>query len=537
MTEKTPLLKVENLHVNFHMPKREIHAVRGISFELSPGKTTALVGESGSGKSVTAMSILGLLPYPRASHPHGSIQFKGQELLHAPESLLSDIRGNKISMIFQEPLTALNPLHTIERQIGETLILHKGLQGDALKHKIIQLLDLVGFPDGKDRLNSYPHQLSGGQRQRVMIAMALACDPEILIADEPTTALDVTIQAQIIELLKDLQSKLKMSMLLITHDLHVVQKIAHDVVVMKDGLKVEENTTKKIFSHPQEAYTKRLINSIPKGEATPVSGNEDILLIGENVKVYFDIKRGIFKRKVGEVKAVDDISFSLKTAHTLGIVGESGSGKTTLAMAIMRLERSQGRIEFLGKNIDVLSNKEFRPFRREIQVVFQDPYGSLNPRMSVGQIIAEGLEIHKVGETPYARDRLVIEVLKEVGLEPEIRHRYPHEFSGGQRQRIAIARALVLKPRLIILDEPTSALDRSVQLDVLNLLKDIQEKYNISYIFISHDLAVVKSISHEVLVMRHGKVVERGSAKDIFEHPQEPYTQKLIKAAFELEAA
>ena len=537
MTEKTPLLKVENLHVDFHMEKHTLHAVKGISFELKPGKTLALVGESGSGKSVTALSVLGLLPYPRASHPHGSVQFHGQELLNAPENVLRNIRGDRISMIFQEPLTALNPLHTIERQISETLILHKRLQGEDLTHRILQLLDLVGFPDGKDRLKSYPHQLSGGQRQRVMIAMALACDPEILIADEPTTALDVTIQAQIIELLKELQEKMKMSMLLITHDLHVVQKIAHEVVVMKDGLKVEENTTSQIFSHPQDAYTKRLIHSDPKGSATPVKGDEELILSGENLKVYFDIKRGVFKHKAGEIKAVDDISFTLRAGHTLGIVGESGSGKTTLAMALLHLEKSQGRIEFLGQNVENLTNKEFRPFRRDIQIVFQDPFGSLNPRMSVGQIIAEGLEIHNIGATPHAREHLVIEVLREVGLDPEIRHRYPHEFSGGQRQRIAIARALVLKPRLIILDEPTSALDRSVQLDVLTLLKDIQEKNDLAYIFISHDLAVIKSISHEVLVMRHGKVVERGLAKDIFEHPKESYTQKLIKAAFELEAA
>ncbi|MEB3702881.1 ABC-type microcin C transport system, duplicated ATPase component YejF [Candidatus Bealeia paramacronuclearis] len=537
MSRHPPLLIVDNLHVNFHSGKHIVHAVQGVSFELKKAQTLAIVGESGSGKSVTALSVLGLLPYPRASHPQGSIQFHGQELLNAPTDILRSIRGNRISMIFQEPLTSLNPLHTIDRQIGETLSLHKGLYGEALTHRVIELLEMAGFPDGRDRLKSYPHQLSGGQRQRVMIAMALACDPEILIADEPTTALDVTIQAQIIELLKELQGRLKMSLILITHDLHVVQKIAQDVVVMKDGLKVEENATQELFSHPQDPYTKRLIDSDPQGHAVPVKGDEELLLTGENIKVYFDIRRGIFKKKIGEIKAVDDISFSLRSGHTLGIVGESGSGKTTLAMALLRLEKCQGRIEFLGTEIQDLSNKEFRPYRREMQIVFQDPFGSLSPRMSIGQIIAEGLEIHKIGKTPQAREHLVIEALREVGLDPDIRHRYPHEFSGGQRQRIAIARALALKPRLIILDEPTSALDRSVQLDVLTLLKNIQKKNNLAYIFISHDLAVVKSISHQVLVMRQGKVVERGTAKDIFEHPQEVYTQKLIKAAFELEAA
>jgi microcin C transport system ATP-binding protein len=529
-----PLLTVEDLSVHFSQGDKTIEAVKSVSFTLNPHETVAIVGESGSGKSVTALSILQLLPYPKASHPSGHIYFKGQDLVGASETTLRAMRGNKISMIFQEPMTSLNPLHTVEKQITEVLKVHKSITGLAARKRCIEVLEMAGFKDGKARLQAYPHQLSGGQRQRVMIAMALACEPEILIADEPTTALDVTIQAQLLELLKDLQRQLGMAMLLITHDLGIVKKMADRLVVMKDGHMVETGETQSIFKHPTSPYTQQLIHSFPRGEAPPVSPQAPLLLKSDHLRVYFDIREGLFRKKVGEIRAVDDISLQLKEGHTLGIVGESGSGKTTLAMALLRLEQSQGKIWFHNREIQDYSRKAMRPLRRAMQVVFQDPYGSLSPRMSVGQIVAEGLEIHGIGKTREERDFQVSKVLMEVGLDPEARHRYPHEFSGGQRQRIAIARAVVLKPQLIMLDEPTSALDRSVQVDIIDLLRNLQQLHHLSYLFISHDLAVVRAMSHEVIVMKNGKIIEQGTAKDIFSSPQEPYTKTLLSAAFDL---
>jgi len=529
-----PLLSVEDLHVSFQMRDRIIEAVKGVSFTLNPHETVALVGESGSGKSVTALSILQLLPYPKALHPSGHVYFQDHDLVGEKEKYLRHVRGNKIAMIFQEPMTSLNPLHSVEKQISEVLQVHKGLNGTAARTRCIELLEMAGFKDGEARLQAYPHQLSGGQRQRVMIAMALACEPQILIADEPTTALDVTIQAQILDLLKKLQKKLGMALLLITHDLGIVRKMADRVVVMKDGFMVEQGDMETIFTNPTSPYTRHLINSIPKKEAPPVSPEEHELLKVENLKVYFDIREGLFRRKVSEIRAVDDVSLTLKEGHTLGIVGESGSGKTTLALALLQLEKSSGNILFQNRNIQGISRKKMRPLRRELQIVFQDPYGSLSPRMSVGQIIAEGLTIHGLAHTPESRELLVIQALMEVGLDPDVRNRYPHEFSGGQRQRIAIARAVVLKPKLIVLDEPTSALDRSVQVDIVDLLRRLQSFHKIAFLFISHDLSVVKAMSHDVIVMRHGKIVEKGGAEQIFTSPQEPYTKKLIKAAFDL---
>lgn len=529
-----PLLSVENLSVHFAQADKTVEAVKSVSFTLNPQETVAIVGESGSGKSVTALSILQLLPYPKASHPTGHIYFKDQDLRGAGESFLQKIRGNKISMVFQEPMTSLNPLHNVEKQITEVLQIHKGLTGKAARSRCIEVLEMAGFKDGKSRLSAYPHQLSGGQRQRVMIAMALACEPEILIADEPTTALDVTIQAQLLDLLKDLQKKLGMAMLLITHDLGIVRKMADRLVVMKDGHMVEAGNTQEIFTNPSDPYTKHLIDSFPRGEAVPVSSATSPILKADHLKVHFDIREGLLRKKVGDIRAVDDVSISLKEGHTLGIVGESGSGKTTLAMALLRLEKSEGGIWFNQREIQDFSRKAMRPLRREMQVVFQDPYGSLSPRMSVGQIVAEGLKIHGLGKTEESLDYQVIQALMEVGLDPESRHRYPHEFSGGQRQRIAIARAIVLKPKLIVLDEPTSALDRSVQVDMIDLLRNLQRLHKLSYLFISHDLAVVRAISHEVVVMRNGKIVEQGVTKAIFETPQEDYTKALIRAAFDL---
>jgi microcin C transport system ATP-binding protein len=535
MEKKSPLLSVENLSVHFRQGEKVVEAVKSVSFTLNPRETVALVGESGSGKSVTALSILQLLPYPKASHPQGHIYFKSQDLVGAPETTLRSIRGNKIAMIFQEPMTSLNPLHTIEKQISEVLYVHKKLAGVEARKRCIEVLEMAGFKDGESRLGAYPHQLSGGQRQRVMIAMALACEPDILIADEPTTALDVTIQAQLLDLLKDLQKKLGMAMLLITHDLGIVRKMADRLVMMKDGNVMEEGETAKIFAEPKSSYTKHLLNAFPKGEAVPVPPEARQLLKTENLKVHFAIREGLFRKKVGDIRAVDDVSLTLNEGHTLGIVGESGSGKTTLAMAILRLEKSEGKIVFNNQDVQSFSPKGMRPLRREMQVVFQDPYGSLSPRMSVAQIIAEGLEIHGIGKTKEERDLQVTQALMEVGLDPEARHRYPHEFSGGQRQRIAIARAIALKPKLVVLDEPTSALDRSVQVDVIDLLRKLQTSHKLAYLFISHDLAVVRAISHEVLVMKGGKIVEQGTASSIFHSPQEPYTKALLKAAFELE--
>jgi len=473
---------------------------------------------------------LRLLPYPLARHPSGKIMYQGNDLLSAAPDDLRRIRGDRIAMIFQEPMSSLNPLHTIEKQINEILILHKGMSAKQASVRTLELLSLVKIKNPTQRMSSYPHELSGGQRQRVMIAMALANEPELLIADEPTTALDVTVQQTILELLKDLQQRLGMAILLISHDLNLVRRVAHRVCVMRNGEIVEQATCEQIFTAPQHPYTQELLGAEPSGTPVPHSPS-DILLETRDLRVWFAIKKGILQRTVDHVKAVDGISFTLQRGQTLGVVGESGSGKSTLGLAILRLIKSQGGIFYAGNAIEELSQKQVRPLRRDIQVVFQDPFGSLSPRMSVSDIIGEGLHIHKMGNAQ-EQEQAIIAALHEVGLDPETRHRYPHEFSGGQRQRIAIARALVLKPKLIVLDEPTSALDRTVQRQVVELLRNLQLKYNLTYVFISHDLAVVKALSHQLLVMRQGQVIEQGAAKDIFAAPQQDYTQKLLAAAF-----
>jgi len=531
-----PLLQVRELSTRFNLPGNRVDAVKHVSFTIDKGETVALVGESGSGKSVTALSILQLLPYPLASHPGGSIRFRGREMLGAPKTLLREVRGNEISMIFQEPMTSLNPLHTVEKQINETLILHKGLGRTAARTRTLELLDLVGIPEARKRLNAYPHELSGGQRQRVMIAMALANEPDLLIADEPTTALDVTIQAQILKLLKDLQGELGMAMLLITHDLSIVRKMADFVCVMTGGEAVESEKVATLFDRPQHDYTRRLLAAEPKGQPLEAEPDAPVVMAGDSIKVYFPIKAGLLKRTVDYVRAVDGISLEVREGHTLGVVGESGSGKTTLGLALLRLISSQGAIRFRGDSIQSLQSNALRPLRREMQVVFQDPYGSLSPRLSIGQIIEEGLKVHRLGGSAAERESLIVAALEEVGLDPESRHRYPHEFSGGQRQRVAIARAMVLKPRFLVLDEPTSALDMSVQAQIVDLLRDLQARNRLAYLFISHDLKVVRALADEVLVMRDGKVVEHGPAADIYDNPQTAYTRALMKAAFELEA-
>lgn len=529
-----PLLVVSDLSASF----AGIPAVKGISFSMGRGETMALVGESGSGKSVTALSILQLLPYPRATHPSGSITFDGTEIVGADERTLRQIRGNRISMIFQEPMTSLNPLHNIEKQIGEVLLLHKGLRGGKARARILELLDLVGIPDPSSRLKALPHELSGGQRQRVMIAMALANEPELLIADEPTTALDVTIQAQILELLQDLQSKLGMGLLLITHDLQIVQKMAQNVCVMKDGEIVERGTGHGLFENPQHPYTQKLLAAVPSGNAPALPENAADLLETSNIQVRFPIgRKGLLGRPESYLDAVDHISLTLKQGETLGIVGESGSGKTTLAMAILRLLKSNGEIRFGGKDVRKFSGADLRTLRRDMQVVFQDPFGSLSPRMSIAQIVGEGLEIHEPDLTPAERQARISEALSEVDLPQNAMDRYPHEFSGGQRQRISIARALVLKPRFMVLDEPTSALDMSVQAQIVELLRDLQARHKMAYLFISHDLRVVRALSHRVMVMQNGKLVESGAAADVFDHPQQPYTKALLAAALDLRAA
>ncbi len=530
-----PLLAVRDLAVTFGAGEQAVQAVRGVSFDINRGETLALVGESGSGKSVTALSVLQLLPYPSASHPTGSIRFQGQELVGASTRELLQVRGNRISMIFQEPMTSLNPLHTIERQVNEVLILHKGLSRDAARKRTLELLEQVGIPEAAKRLDAYPHQLSGGQRQRVMIAMALANEPDLLIADEPTTALDVTIQAQILKLLKSLQARYGMALLFITHDLGIVRKMADRVCVMTKGRIVEHGPVADVFDHPQHSYTQHLLSAEPKGRPADVDPAAPEILRLDDLKVHFPIKRGVLRRTVGHVKAVDGVSIALREGHTIGLVGESGSGKTTLGLALLRLERSEGGIRFDGQDLQALSQRDLRPLRRQMQIVFQDPFSSLSPRMSVGEIIGEGLEVHRIG-TREERQEMIVRVLREVGLDAAALDRYPHEFSGGQRQRIAIARALVLKPRLIVLDEPTSALDMSVQAQIVDLLRDLQSRYKLAYLFISHDLKVVRALADEVVVLRHGKVVERGSASQVFQAPQTPYTQALIAAAFNLEA-
>ncbi|MFS2152248.1 ABC transporter ATP-binding protein [Rhizobium sp. Rhizsp42] len=531
-----PLLSVRNLSVAFHQGGATSVAVDGISFDVNKGEVVALVGESGSGKSVSANSILRLLPYPSASHPSGEILFKGKDLLKASDKALREVRGNDITMIFQEPMTSLNPLHNIEKQIAEILELHQGIKGQAARTRVLELLNQVGIREPEKRLKAYPHELSGGQRQRVMIAMALANRPELLIADEPTTALDVTVQAQILELLRQLKGQHGMSMLFITHDLGIVRKFADRVCVMTKGKIVETGTVEEVFTNPQHQYTRHLLASEPRGEPPLADRSKPIVMQGSDIKVWFPIKAGLMRKVVDHVKAVDGIDLSLRAGQTLGVVGESGSGKTTLGLALTRLISSEGRISFVGKDIASYSFTEMRPLRNQLQVVFQDPYGSLSPRMSVGDIIAEGLKVHERGLSYEERDRRVCWALEEVGLDPTTRWRYPHEFSGGQRQRIAIARAMVLKPRFVMLDEPTSALDMSVQAQVVDLLRDLQQKHDLAYLFISHDLKVVKALANEVIVMRFGKVVEQGPSADIFRAPKDDYTKALMAAAFNIEA-
>lgn len=525
-----PLLSIKDLWVRFG----SFNVVKGLSFDLERGETMALVGESGSGKSVTALSILKLLPYPQAVHPQGEIKFKGENLLEASSERLRKIRGGEISMIFQEPMTSLNPLHTVEKQISEVLTLHKNFKGSHLQEKVIELLELVGFTDAPTRLQSYPHQLSGGQRQRVMIAMALATEPSLLIADEPTTALDVTTQAQILDLLQSLQQKLNMALLLITHDLSIVRKMAEKVVIMQKGECIEAGVTKSVFKMPQHPYTKQLLNSEPRHTTKELDRSAPIILEAKNLSVKFAQKLALFSPKI-YLNAVKDVSFQVRQGETLGIVGESGSGKTTLAFALLRLQESQGEIFLQGTPIHHLKNKELRTLRHKLQIVFQDPFSSLSPRMTIAEIMGEGLKIHHPKLTSAQREDLIIESLKEVNLDPETRNRYPHEFSGGQRQRIAIARTLILKPQILVLDEPTSALDKPIQVEVLELLKNLQAKHHLTYIFISHDLKIIRAISHHVLVMRQGLIVESGPTSVIYEKPHHPYTQELLKAAFELQ--
>jgi microcin C transport system ATP-binding protein len=531
-----PLLSIRDLSVAFHQGGNTSLAVDRVSFDILPGEVMALVGESGSGKSVTANSILKLLPYPAASHPSGKILFEGKDLLKASEPDLRHVRGNDITMIFQEPMTSLNPLHPVDRQIGEILQLHKGLSGQALRTRTLELLNQVGIRDPEKRLTAYPHELSGGQRQRVMIAMALANRPKLLIADEPTTALDVTVQAQILELLKDLKGTHGMSMLFITHDLGIVRKFADRVCVMTKGKIVETGTVEGVFTSPQHAYTQHLLASEPRGEPPPANPDGPVVMEGRDIRVWFPIKAGFMRRVVDHVKAVDGVDLTLRAGQTLGVVGESGSGKTTLGLALARLISSKGRIAFIGNQIDGYTSGQMRPLRDRLQVVFQDPYGSLSPRMSVGDIIAEGLKVHERALSADERDERVAWALNEVGLDTATRWRYPHEFSGGQRQRVAIARAMVLKPRFVMLDEPTSALDMTVQAQVVDLLRDLQKKHDLAYLFISHDLRVVKALANHVIVMRLGKVVEEGPAEQIFRAPNHEYTRALMAAAFNLEA-
>lgn len=526
----TPLLAIENLSVSFGDRPSSDWAVKTVSFTLSAGETLALVGESGSGKSMTALSIPQLLPYPLVRHPSGSVRLDGEELLGASASRLQQLRGDAMGLVFQEPMTSLNPLHSIEKQIGETLRIHQGMGASAARDRIVELLELVQLPEAAGRLGAFPHQLSGGQRQRVMIAMAIANNPRLLIADEPTTALDVTIQAEILNLLDQLKSQLDMAMLLISHDLNVVRRVADRVAVMREGRIVEQGPVRAIFEQPESAYTRLLMDAEPKGAPAAVTSQE-VVLEARDLRVWFPRHKGLFRRVVSHLKAVDDISLSLHAGETLGVVGESGSGKTTLGMALLRLQSASGEIRLAGRDITGLSLKALRPLRRELQVVFQDPFGSLSPRMSVEQIIGEGLAVHRIGANQTERGRLARAALEEVGLPALLAPRFPHELSGGQRQRVAIARAMVLKPRVIILDEPTSALDRSVQGQLIELLRELQRRHGLAYLFISHDLAVVRAMSHRVLVMQGGQVVETGSTEAIFDAPRQPYTQRLLAAA------
>jgi microcin C transport system ATP-binding protein len=532
-----PLLSVQDLSVAFRQGEGETLAVDRVSFDVAPGETVALVGESGSGKSVTALSILKLLAYPAAHHPSGRVLFKGRDLLALDEDALRQVRGDEITMVFQEPMTSLNPLHTIDRQIGEILRLHKNLTGAPARRRILELLELVGIRDAQSRLGAYPHQLSGGQRQRVMIAMALANEPDLFIADEPTTALDVTVQAQILKLLADLKSRLGMAMLFITHDLGIVRKIADRVCVMTGGKIVEAGPVAQIFDNPQHAYTKKLLAAEPKGEPRQVEPDAPVVVEAGPVKVWFPVQRGFFRRTVGHVKAVDGISLTVREGETVGVVGESGSGKTTLGLALLRLIRSEGPIVFLGRRIDGLASSAVKPLRKDMQVVFQDPYGSLSPRLSVAEIVEEGLLVQKRSLPYEERREVVARALLDVGLDPLTMDRYPHEFSGGQRQRIAIARAMALDPKFVVLDEPTSALDMSVQAQIVDLLRDLQAKKKLAYLFISHDLKVVRALASSVIVMKDGVVVEEGEAREIFANPKTDYTKALFAAAFSLETA
>ncbi|MEX2297927.1 MAG: ABC transporter ATP-binding protein [Dongiaceae bacterium] len=532
--DQEPLLSVEDLSVSFGTGARTVEAVKHVSFTIGKGETVALVGESGSGKTVTALSILKLLPYPKAHHPSGKIFFRDKELLGADEATMMDVRGDDISMIFQEPMTSLNPLHSVEKQISEGLFLHKKLDRAAARKRTLELLSLVGIPDAEKRLGAFPHELSGGQRQRVMIAMALANEPDLLIADEPTTALDVTVQAQILKLLKELQQELGMAMLMITHDLNIVRRVADKVCVMLQGEIVEQGPVEEIFERPQHPYTKKLLAAEPGGHPAQSEPDAPAIVACDDLKVWFPIRKGVLRRTVDYIKAIDGVTVSVREGHTVGVVGESGSGKTTLALALLRLIGSKGAIRFDGKNIENFDAARMRPLRRQMQIVFQDPYGSLSPRMSVSEIIAEGLKVHKLAVNDAEQERLIIEALNEVGLDPEARHRYPHEFSGGQRQRIAIARAMILKPRFVVLDEPTSALDMSVQAQIVDLLRQLQQKHRLAYLFISHDLRVVRALADEVVVLKDGKVVEQGQAETIFDRPTQPYTRALMEAAFEL---
>jgi microcin C transport system ATP-binding protein len=523
----TALLEVQNLNVGFRQDGAVTHAVRGVSFTVNRGEVVALVGESGSGKSVSALSTVSLLG--DSAEVTGSVKYDGQELIGADERLLRQVRGNDISFIFQEPMSSLNPLHTIEKQLAESLALHQGIIGAQARVRVLELLEKVGIRDAESRLGSYPHQLSGGQRQRVMIAMALGNKPDILIADEPTTALDVTIQAQILDLLKDLKDAEGMGLLFITHDLAIVRRIADRVFVMQQGEVVESGPTAELFANPQHPYTIKLLSAEPSGQPLPVAENAPVVVETDKLKIWFPIYGGLLRRTVDHVKAVNASSMSVRAGETLGIVGESGSGKTTMALAIMRLIASEGGITYNGQDIRSWSTKQLRHLRKDMQIVFQDPFGSLSPRMTCAQIISEGLTIHKIDPDRNQRD-LVAEVMAETGLDPSTMDRYPHEFSGGQRQRIAIARAMVLRPKLLVLDEPTSALDMTVQVQIVELLRDLQQKYGLAYLFISHDLKVIRAMSHNVIVMKQGDVIEQGTATDLFENPQTEYTRQLLQA-------
>ena len=528
MGERGPLLAIENLTLDYKGDEGWSRVLDGVELKVDPGRIVALVGESGSGKTLTALASLGLLD-PDAVRMSGRVFFEGSELLSLPEKRLRHIRGNRISMIFQEPMSSLNPLYPIGTQLMEPLLLHRGMDRAMARDFAVDLLKRTGIPDPANRIASFPHQLSGGQRQRVMIAMALACQPALLIADEPTTALDVTIQAQILELIRDVQNEMEMAVLLITHDLNMVRKFAQRINIMRQGRVVEEGETAEIFSNPRDPYTVHLLNSVPRGEAPPRPLGEPLLEI-KNIKCHFPVKKGFFRKSVGLVKAVDNVQLSIRAGSTMGVVGESGSGKTTLGMCILRLQESKGSIKYRGVELLGLNNRKMRPLRRELQVVFQDPYSSLSPRLTIAQIVGEGLEAHKIGKNRRERGEMVTEVLREVGLPPEATHRYPHEFSGGQRQRIAIARAVVLNPRLLILDEPTSALDMTIQAQIVELLKKLQQRHGMTYIFISHDLRTIRALADEVAVMQNGRVVESGPCREVFANPRHPYTKTLFAA-------